>query len=142
MNTSTRLREISAQLCAEPRAEDGIDPRSEKRGRKPRCLGHQNERICREAEKVLSLMLANEAANPLLRDLRIVSVDLLDHGRNLHVVLLGADSADFDADVETALKQAQPWLRSELARSFHRKRMPSLTLEYVSGASGGIAPCR
>jgi len=142
MNTSTRCRGVAAQLCAQWRAEDGIDPRLEKRGRKPRSSLHQDKRICREVERNLPLILASEAANPLLRDLRIVSVDLLDTGRRLHIVLTDAYGTDSDSRIEHALVGSQSWLRTELARNFHRKRMPLLSLEYVGGLSGEGVPCR
>lgn len=142
MNISTRRRDVAAQLCAEWHAEDGIDPRLEKRGRKPRSSLHQDKRICREVERILPLILASEAANPLLRDLRIVSVDLHDNGRRLHVVLTNVYGSDSDSLVEHVLSGSQSWLRTELARNFHRKRMPLLTLEYVSGLPREGALCR
>lgn len=142
MNTSTRWRDVAVLLCAQWRAEDGIDPRLEKRGRKTRSSLHQDRRICREAERILPLILASEAANPLLRDLRIVSADLLDNGRRLHIVLTDAYGSVPDSQVEQALADGQSWLRTELARNFHRKRMPLLGLEYISGLSGEAVPCR
>lgn len=141
MNTSNRWRDV-AQLCAEWRAEDGIDPRFEKRGRKPKSSLHQDRRICREVERILPLILANESVNPLLRDLRVLSVDLEDDGHSLRVVLTDVFGIDAVPDVEQALAGAQTWLRTELAGHFHRKRMPILVLEFVGGFSGERAPCR
>jgi len=142
MKTSNHWREVAAQLCAQMRAEDGIDPRLEKGGRKPKASRIRDGRICRETERVLPLILASATANPLLHELRIVSVDLEDNGRRLRVVLAKTGEALSEQAVVQALAHAQSWLRTELARHFHRKRMPVLLLDYVGDIVGEGWLCR
>lgn len=139
MTQSKRSQAAFAALCDEPREGDGIDPRYEARGQP--CKPHQRKdyQLCKEAQRILALVLAGETAHPLLRDLQVAAVEPEQGGRQLRVTVAHGAGAEpcSEADVLHALSAAQGRLRSELARSIHRKHVPVLLFRYAGTLTGG-----
>ncbi|WP_367154830.1 hypothetical protein [Methylomonas sp. HYX-M1] len=142
MNSSSRIGKNPAQLCAEWRADDGQDPRYEKRGRKLHSDCRQAHRFCKEVERLLPLILAGEATNPILRELNIISVLSEDEGRRLRVIVACNLEPNRQHVLRQAFKHGQAWLRTELARHFRRKRMPLQCLDYLYGTGREDQSCQ
>jgi ribosome-binding factor A len=88
--------------------------------------------LCKEVARLLSLILAGETANPLLRGLQIITVEAEDSGRQLCVTLGHAHAvASTEADIREALASAQGHWRTALAHSLRRRRMPALRYRYL-----------
>jgi ribosome-binding factor A len=138
MNPSIRWQTTAAALCAEPGPDDGIDPRREARGRKCKPSQRKDLQLCKEAERILSLVLAGDTADPLLRELRVLKVEPEGGGRQLCATVAHANPCDAsEAEILAALAHSQGRLRAELARSIHRKRVPLLKFRYAGVSAGG-----
>lgn len=141
MNKSQhRWAKTAAYLCAEISAEDGVDPRflMAKQSRK-KSLAKELQ-LGKEAARILSLVLAGETDNPLLRDLVVLSA--LPEGNRQHLcVTVGhyAMVAFDEAQVLEALNREQGLLRTVLAQSINRKRVPVLTFRYLGALSKEIS---
>ncbi|MGR8934546.1 MAG: ribosome-binding factor A [Gammaproteobacteria bacterium] len=132
MTQANRCQAAFAALCDTPREGDGIDPRYETRGRHRKPRQRKDYQLCKEAQRILALVLAGETAHPLLRELQIVSVEPEGDGRQLCVTVAhGEPSVCGDAEILAALAGAQGYLRSVLACSIHRKRVPVLRFQYL-----------
>lgn len=135
-------RRQASVLCAESGPEDGVDPRVLARARqeaKPRR--RKDRQLCKEAFRELSLILAGETADPLLRGLDVVAIEAEDAGRQLCVTLGHAQSvAATEADVLAALAGVRGHWRTLLAHSLGRKRVPALRYRYL-GLLEEVSPC-
>jgi ribosome-binding factor A len=115
-------RKPPTNLCAEPGAEDGIDPRLA-----PSESGHASNRkalqLCRQVERALSVSLEGD----ILRDLAVQSVIPAPDSSRLLVTFTfqGAESVT-SADVHAALAEASASLRGIVATAIHRKKTPQL----------------
>jgi ribosome-binding factor A len=127
MKNQLRWQKNAAVCCAEFGAEDGVDPRYQtaKQARK-------ELQLCKEATRIISLVLSGETRQPLLRDLQVISVQP-DHVGQLSVTVghYAADIQVSDTDVLEALKRVQGLLRTALAHALHRKHTPTLSFCYV-----------
>jgi ribosome-binding factor A len=123
----------AGNLCAEFGAEDGIDPRylTDKQGRKK--TSRKKLQLCKEAARIISLVLTGETKQPLLRDLQVLSVEPQAEGQQLAVTvgLYASDLQISEAQVLDSLNQVQGLLRSALAHALHRKHTPALTFYYA-----------
>lgn len=91
--------------------------------------------LCRQIEEAVSYALAG-ATSPTLRDLAVVAVEPVRGSSQLRV-LLAADDSDRDLDeVDEALQRAAGYLRGEVARAIHRKRVPVLELVVLPPGAG------
>lgn len=89
--------------------------------------------LCRQVEEAVSCALAC-SASATLRDLFVVGVQPIKGAAQLRV-LLSREGDDHDYEhTQHALNNAQGYLRAEVARSIHRKRVPTLTLVVVPPA--------
>ncbi|SMF96720.1 Ribosome-binding factor A [Methylomagnum ishizawai] len=131
--SSLRGRRPTSTLCAESGPEDGVDPRVLARARqtaKPRQ--RQDRQLGKEAFRELSLILAGETADPLLRGLGVVAVEVEDAGRQLCVTLGHTQPViATEADILAALERARGHWRTLLAHSLGRKRVPTLRYRYI-----------
>ncbi len=140
MNNQLRWTKNAARLCADIGAEDGIDPRyaSAKQARKK--APRKNLQMCKEAARIVSLVLTGEAQQALLRDLVVVSVEPEGHGQSVCVTVgrYTMDSDVCETEVLVALHSVQGLLRSALAHALHRKHTPTLTFRYAGVLGGGV----
>ncbi|MBT5229750.1 MAG: hypothetical protein HOM11_05680 [Methylococcales bacterium] len=84
--------------------------------------------LCRQAERALTCVFEGELGNPILNQITLLEVTPAEHGRAI-VVTVGpiTDSeATTRSQVETALQHADGRLRSILAQTMSRKRVPLL----------------
>ncbi|RKZ92986.1 MAG: ribosome-binding factor A [Candidatus Parabeggiatoa sp. nov. 1] len=132
------LKEI-ASLCAEVRPEDGTDPRklSDKQTRKQ--AHRKTYQVCKQAEKTLNLVLAGESVEPLLHELIISAVEPAPDSSHL-LVIVEPNSTTISLDeseVLAALQRAVGRLRSAIATTINRKRVPQLSFRFI--AATGVA---
>jgi ribosome-binding factor A len=138
MNTQHRWTKNAARLCADIGAEDGIDPRylAAKQARKKTPRKHLQ--LCKEAARIVSLVLTGEAQQPLVRDLVVLSVEPDGDGQCIRVTVgqYAADTPVSETEVLAALNRIQGLLRSALAQALHRKYTPTLSFCYVGILDG------
>lgn len=138
-NSQHRWAKTAASLCAEISDEDGVEPRF-LMAKKPRKKSSAKElQLGKEAARILSLVLAGETDNPLLRDLVVLSAWPEGNGQHLCVTVGHYATAPFEeAQVLEALSRAQGLLRTVLAQSINRKRVPVLSFRYMGVLSKEI----
>jgi ribosome-binding factor A len=119
-------------LCSEPAAEDGTDPRDWLRESGAGRGGRKTRQLCRQVERTLNYVLAGECDDDLLRDFTVIAVEPApDAARLLVTVSPNLPGAYQIAEVLEHLQAASPMLRSLVAASIHRKRAPELTFRVV-----------
>ncbi len=127
-------------LCGEIGPEDGIDPRilARKYEKENETRHHKSMQLCKEAKRVLSLVLAGELADPLFQQLQVIDV-ITDEEAQFLIVTLDSSSPDHaldEAELISRLQQIQGYLRSVIAQSVKRKRVP--TLKFCLHATGKV----
>lgn len=143
MKKSYRWTTNAAQLCAEIGAEDGVDPRYIKTKQARKNASCKNLQLCKEASRIVSLVLAGETGQPLLRDLQVLSVQAEHDGQQL-CVALGHYAADIQvspAQLQNALASAQSQVRWALAQALHRKHVPAIRFRYIGLLNQEDSPC-
>jgi ribosome-binding factor A len=120
-------RKPPAELCAEPTAEDGMDPRFLPKGTPGRVTNRKALQLCRQVERALSVALEGD----VLRDLMVQSVLAAPDASRLLVTFSHAGVGT--ADVLAALADARAKLRGAVAAAIHRKKTPELAFHVVRG---------
>jgi ribosome-binding factor A len=110
--------------------EDGIDPRRSRREPRRTAKNRKALQLCGQVAKTLHLVLS-ECADPMLRDLLVVSVvPAPDSTRLLVTVRHNSPSEQVQrAPVQEHLRRAYGMLRSEIAAAIHRKKVPELLFD-------------
>jgi ribosome-binding factor A len=132
MNNQLRWHKNAAQLCAEFGAEDGIDPRYLVTKQARKKSSRKELQLCKEAARIISLVLTGETRQSLLRDLQVLSVQPEHEGQLC--VTVGHYATDIqlaDTEVLKELNRVQGLLRTALAHALHRKHTPALSFHYV-----------
>lgn len=134
MNKPTQWLNAARQLCDEIGPEDGIDPRYLPRHTETKSRNHKTRQLCREARRILSLILPGEVSDPLLQNLEMVDVTTNDECEFLWVTLIHTDGgvATDNNEIERRLHAMQGFLRSAIARAVRRKRVPALKFKVAS----------
>jgi ribosome-binding factor A len=132
MNNQLRWNKNAAQLCAEFGAEDGIAPRYLVTKQARKKSSRKELQLCKEATRIVSLVLTGETGQPLLRDLQVLSVQA-EHESQLCVTVghYATDIQVSDTEVLKELNRVQGLLRTALAHALHRKHTPALSFHYV-----------
>jgi len=123
----------AALLCGELSSDDGLDPRLWNKRLSRKVDNRKSSQLCSEVRRVLSLVLANELKDPLLMAVRIVEVSPESTKQQLSIgVKVDEQCSDVREDqVMKSLAGIQGYLRSIIAESVHRKRVPALNFHYV-----------
>jgi ribosome-binding factor A len=133
MKQSTNWHKEIGNLCAELGPDDGIDPRIIARAmdRKPR--GHKSEQLSKQALHTLSMVFAGELTDPVFEELEILDVTGSDDGQFLTVTFSVSNPELLPAEslILEKCKSIQGYLRSTIARSVQRKRIPALKFKIV-----------
>ena len=88
--------------------------------------------LCRQVQRALSLSLAGECADDLLRDVYVDSVvPMGGPGQLLVRVIAPADVAATPGEISARLEALTPRLRATVAREICRKRVPTLSFVVV-----------
>lgn len=133
MKSTNEWFKTAALLCAEVRMDDGVDPRQEARHCGRKVFTHKTMQLCKEAKRVLALMFAGELCEPILNQLQVIDVVSEGEGQFLSVTLacMNKDSEPEESEIRHSLTRARGFLRSAIARSVNRKRIPALKFKYV-----------
>ena len=110
--------------AAEIGPEDGTDPRRDhdRRGIHGKPPGRKAHQLCGQVHQALLVTLPG-LADEVLRDLTVVSVEPAPHSGRLLVTVAGPAPADA---TDRHLRLAAGLLRSEVARSVNRRKVPEL----------------
>jgi ribosome-binding factor A len=141
MNNQLRWTKNAVGLCAEFGSEDGLDPCYSVAKQARKKASRHNLQLCKEASRIISLVLTGETGQPLLCDLQVLSVQPEGDGQQLCVTVghYPLEAGISEAQVLEALKRVQGLLRSALAHALHRKHTPALSFHYVGViGKGGV----
>jgi ribosome-binding factor A len=135
-NPRARLR----AHCEEFHDDDGVDPRQYFRPeRKPSKYDRKTRQLCQQVQRTLDQIFGGELRDDLLDSLRIVSVTSTASSTLLVTVCADLPRERFDpARIEARLADLAGWLRSEVAASITRKRVPLLVFHLLG--CGGMPP--
>lgn len=122
-------------LCAEVHEDDGVDPRIIKRRRQSSEDRNQNRKtlqLCKQVSRALSMTLAGDCGDAMLREVEIVRVEPAPNsGRLAVVVRLGLTTeAQTHRAALQRLQLAESFLRSQIAASITRKHVPELVFRW------------
>ncbi|MBI2805127.1 MAG: ribosome-binding factor A [Planctomycetes bacterium] len=121
-------RKPPVNLCSEPGAEDGIDPRFLPAHSPGKASNRKALQLCRQVERTLSVALEGD----LLRDLSVQSVIPAPDSTRLMVTVVFHGAATVTAtEVLDAIHMQSVRLRAEVAAAIHRKKTPQLTFRVV-----------
>lgn len=121
-----RMRE----LCGEPAADDGIDPRILKRKQERQAQKDGKTRalqLCSQIAQAINLCLSS-SSDAVLSQLVVTGVEPAPDISRVRVVVANQPGTEVHPEVALDhLQQASGWLRSEVAEAIHRKKTPGLT---------------
>lgn len=128
------------QFCQQLGEGDGVDPRLAARrssDSRHRDQNRKSQQLCQQVWHVLDALLTGEARDADLQGLSVVSVVPAPHvGRMLVTVQSWAEDAlSRWSEIDEKLRRATPWLRSELAASVSRRRIPELVFQLAGPAA-------
>ena len=133
--SQTQLQRLQ-QCCGEIHEDDCIDPRKFFQPERDNKENHKVQQLCRQAFETLSLVLA-DCDDELMQLLTIIEVNIARDGSKLIATVEHRQAAPLVPELKTCsqaqtltrLSEQIPRLRSELARSISRKRVPNLSFE-------------
>ena len=122
------------EFCQQLGEGDGVDPRLADRrssGSRHREEDRKTQQLCQQVSHVLEAVLTGEAKDADLQDLSVVSVVPAPNAGRLLVTVQSwaVDALSRWSEIEEKLRRATPWLRSELAASISRRRIPELVFQ-------------
>jgi ribosome-binding factor A len=143
MKNQSSWASSATNLCVEFGEEDGIGPRYLVKDSRSKT-SHKTLQLCKEASRIVTLVLTGETQHPLLRDLHVLSVAPEHEGQSpcVTVAHYACDLQVSDNEILAALKRVQGLMRCALAQALNRKHTPVLRFRYVSpinpfGKGGG-----
>lgn len=126
--------DLLLKYCDELHEDDGVDPKEYfKPDRKTDKANRKARQVCRQASQTLDYVLA-DCDDDRMQNLMIASVTPAPDSSRLMVTVAsatGVQPIDRIA-IEAALADQVPRLRSELARSINRKKVPNLVFQIIS----------
>lgn len=134
MTLDKRTRRQLLDYCGELHEDDAVDPRDY--FKEKRSLGQQgrkSKQLCRQVAETLDLVLSGECRDERLQSLHVLSVEPAPDASRLLVTVesdLPADEFDHGAILD-ALASQTGRLRTEIAQSIHRKKVPSLVFNLL-----------
>lgn len=139
MKKNTKWIQEATLLCGEVSQEDGIDPRFWNREAPLKNNSRKSDQLCCEAKRVLSLVLGGEIKDPRLKNLNVMDVSFEEKSKQLCVWIMRSDVVIETNEYELmyGLYQAQGYLRSVIAQSIKRKRVPNLRFRYLNNTEAG-----
>ncbi|MES9832971.1 MAG: ribosome-binding factor A [Candidatus Thiodiazotropha sp. DIVDIV] len=122
------------KLCSKLDSEDGIDPRILARNYESKTRFHKAEQLSKEAGRILSIILSGELSDPIYQDLQVIDVSRNNDGQFLVVKVTHLDAYSELVRILalTKLNAIKGYLRSVIAQSVKRKRVPALKFQVVA----------
>lgn len=132
MKKSNQCLIEAKQLCDELDPEDGVDPRLLVRKYAVKEKNHKTQQFCKVAKQVLSQVLMSEISDQLLQNLEVIDVTASEDNQFIFVsvVFMDVEFADGN-EILMRLQAIQGFLRSAIARSVKRKRVPALKFQLL-----------
>jgi ribosome-binding factor A len=130
------LRHEILAACNEIGPEDGIDPRTNFRFARPRVPNRKALQLSAQVAETLQIVLAGECSDDLLRDLRVDGVRPAPHADHLVVTLTAPPDSPAHSEVAERLQRVTAFLRCEIAKAIHRRRVPRLSFHVVREGAG------
>lgn len=133
MNKTKNWLKQANKLCAEIGPEDGIDPRIITRAMDRKSNNRKARQLGKEARQTLTMIFSGELSDPVFQDIEVIDVSASDDGQFLNVTLTQVNTSD-QLDEQVVLekcKAVQGFLRSAIAETVKRKRVPSLKFEWI-----------
>jgi ribosome-binding factor A len=128
MKRKEPLQKRTQPLCSELGPDDGIDPRDLLREAARKKGGRKTLQLCGQVAEALNYALAAVCNDDVLRELSVVAVQPApDESRLLVTVAPTLPGPCDPTQVLSHLQQALGKLKTEVATSIHRKRVPELT---------------
>ncbi len=130
------LREL-ARLCGELGPDDGIDPRTEKKGWSAKKDQKKTRQLCQQVREALELTLAG-SGDEVLRALIVLAVEPAPDSSHLLVLVGPAPRGEPvpKGEALAALRRASGTLRAEVTAAIHRRRAPELSYRYLPFEGG------
>lgn len=123
-------RKPPQNLAADHSPEDGMDPKEFFRKSNFRGPGRKVMQLCGQVQHALYFILGAEVGDESLGLLDVVSVEPAPDSTRLLVTLKRPESMTTD-EVMDRLQTASKAIRSEVAASIHRKKVPDLVYRVV-----------
>jgi ribosome-binding factor A len=119
-------------LCSQLGPDDGVDPRDFGKDRQNRSK-HKDWQLCRHVFETLSYVLSGETGDEVLQNLNVIEVTPAPDARRLLVAICPiALDHDFDPNLALQrLKESIGRLRTEIARSICRRKVPELAFRIL-----------
>lgn len=130
-------RKVLESLCGEPGPDDGLDPREFFKPAKSRRNSRKDFQLCRQVSETLNYVLSGECRDEILQRLCVCDVQPQPDATRLLVTVCPVIN-DVDFDPVLAIERLQHsigWLRSEIARSISRRKVPELAFHVVVNAN-------
>lgn len=128
-----KFRKHLSAGCDVPGPGDGIDPRLDSREQPHQVKNRKALQLCSQVAETLTLVLAGECDDDLLRDLLVEAVTPFPTSARLLVTLRPTVSAAAATPVEVAgrLEGVRARLRAEVAQAIHRRKAPDLVFRVL-----------
>ncbi len=133
MNQSKNWQRNVNQLCGEIGPEDGVDPRTIARAMDKKSSSRKGMQLGREARQTISMIFSGELSDPVFQDIEVIDVSASEDGQFLCVTLTQTDT-DVELDEPLVLEKCQAvqgFLRSAVAETVKRKRVPTIRFEWI-----------
>lgn len=117
-----------------PGPDDGQDPRYDRPDQPSKVRNRKALQLCSQVAETLSLVLAGECGDDLLRDLLVDSVVPYPTSVRLMVTLVPAVSSPVDSlpQMVQRLERHRTQLRGAVASAIHRRKAPELIFRVLS----------
>jgi ribosome-binding factor A len=130
----TRKQRLEAALlCDALGADDGVDPRSQRKMKRQFKRTYHQDQLARQVERALNLALST-STDPVLQDLEIFAISTI--GNSLRIVVTPLSNRDSlsEAEINAALVRGSGRLRTLVGEAITRKRVPELLFSVYRGS--------
>jgi len=137
MNKPKHWLNEAKQLCDEIGPEDGVDPRVLAHALETTKRSHTKQTTMQRGKNTLSLVLTGEVSDPALQNIEVIDITANEDGQFLFVSVahIASGVAPDEKQMLNKLKTIQGYLRSAIAQSVKRKRVPALKFQLVLAAN-------
>ncbi|MGV7220865.1 MAG: hypothetical protein ACQ9MH_05015 [Nitrospinales bacterium] len=134
MNSDNRIKNEKKFLCEEINPDDGVDPRKYFSKVSKSYSNRKAFQLCKEIKLTLNLTFAGELVDPYLQNLSVHDMKPIPNSADLLVILIWIGDWDYfdETEILSAVKKVYGYLRSEVARSINRKRVPAFSIRLLN----------
>ena len=140
MKKSNHWHIQAKQLCNELTPEDGVDPRQQRKNERINPDSVREKQLSKRAKQVISTVIECDLNDPLFDALYVADVSSNSDGRYLWVTIESNRPITLSKEnlILQRFDQIQGYLRSAVARSVNRKRVPGLKFRLVISSNQEI----